>query len=94
MPFAVGETIGPYRIMDQLGQGGMATVFKAYHPALDRFVAIKAMHPVFMEDPSFLARFQREAQVVARLDHPNIVPVYDYSEHERRPYLVMRYIPG
>jgi serine/threonine protein kinase/tetratricopeptide (TPR) repeat protein len=94
MPFAVGENVGPYRIIDQLGQGGMATVYKAYHPALDRFVAIKAMHLAFMEDTSFLARFQREAQVVARLDHPNIVPVYDFSEHQGRPYLVMRFIDG
>ncbi len=72
----------------------MATVFKAYHAALDRYVAIKAMHPAFMEDPNFLARFQREAQVVARLEHPGIVPVYDFAEHEGRPYLVMRYIEG
>ncbi len=94
MPFVVGETVGPYRIIEQLGQGGMATVFKAYHPALDRYVAIKAMHPAFMEDPNFLARFQREAQVVAKLEHPGIVPVYDFAEHESRPYLVMRYIEG
>lgn len=94
MPFVIGETVGPYRIVEQLGQGGMATVFKAYHPALDRYVAIKAMHPAFMEDPNFLARFQREAQVVARLDHPHIVPIYDYAEHQGRPYLVMKFIEG
>jgi serine/threonine protein kinase len=94
MPFLVGETVGPYRITQQLGQGGMATVFKAYHAALDRYVALKAMHPAFMEDPNFLARFQREAQVVARLEHPNIVPIYDFAEHENRPYLVMKYIEG
>ena len=70
MPFGAGENIGPYRIIEQLGQGGMATVYKAYHAALDRFVAIKALHPAFMEDASFLARFQREARLVARLDHP------------------------
>ncbi len=94
MPFAVGETIGPYRILEQLGRGGMATVFKAYHPALDRHVAIKAMHPAFMEEPNFQTRFQREAQVVARLDHPNIVPVYDFAEHQGRSYLVMKFIEG
>jgi serine/threonine protein kinase len=94
MPFVVGENVGPYRLIEQLGQGGMATVFKAYHPALDRHVAIKALHPAFMHEPNFLARFRREAQVVARLEHPNIVPIYDYSEHEGRPYLVMKFIQG
>ena len=72
----------------------MATVFKAYHPALDRYVALKALHPAFMEDPGFLARFQREARLVARLDHPNIVPIYDAADHEGRPYLVMKFIEG
>ena len=94
MPFIVGETIGPYRILEQLGRGGMATVFKAYHAALDRYVAIKALHPAFMEDPNFHARFQREARVVAKLEHPNIVPIYDFAEYEDRPYLVMKYIEG
>jgi tRNA A-37 threonylcarbamoyl transferase component Bud32/tetratricopeptide (TPR) repeat protein len=94
MSFKAGETIGAYRIIEQLGQGGMATVFKAYHAALDRYVAIKVLHPAFMEDKNFLVRFQREARVVARLEHPNIVPIYDYAEHEGRPYLVMKYIEG
>ncbi|HVO32770.1 MAG TPA: protein kinase [Elusimicrobiota bacterium] len=94
MSFNVGENVGPYRIIEQLGQGGMATVFKAYHAALDRYVAIKALHPAFGEDPNFLARFQREARLVAKLEHPNIVPVYDYAEHENRPYLVMKFIEG
>ncbi|MEZ0396945.1 MAG: protein kinase [Anaerolineales bacterium] len=94
MPFAVGEMVGPYRIIQQLGQGGMATVYKAYHAALDRYVAIKVLHPAFTEDPNFLARFQREARVVAKLEHPNIVPIYDYAEHEGRPYLVMKFIEG
>jgi len=94
MSFNIGENIGPYRIIEQLGQGGMATVYKAYHAALDRYVALKVLHAAFHEDQTFTARFQREARVVARLEHPNIVPVYDYSEHEARPYLVMKYIEG
>jgi tRNA A-37 threonylcarbamoyl transferase component Bud32/Flp pilus assembly protein TadD len=94
MPFAIGENIGPYRVMEQLGQGGMATVYKAYHAALDRYVALKVLHPAFGEDPNFEARFQREARLVAKLDHPNIVPVYDYSEHDKRPFLVMKFIEG
>lgn len=94
MPFTTGENVGPYRIVEQLGQGGMATVFKAYHPALDRYVAIKVLHPAFREDPDFLARFQREARIVAKLDHPHIVPIYDFAEHRGHPYLVMRFIEG
>jgi len=80
--------------MEQLGQGGMATVYKAYHAALDRYVALKVLHPAFHEDVTFIGRFQREARVVAKLEHPSIVPVYDFAEHEKRPYLVMKYIEG
>src|SRR5512141_1076708 len=94
MSFNVGENVGPYRIVEQLGQGGMATVYKAYHASLDRYVALKALHPAFNEDKSFASRFQREARVVAKLEHPHIVPIYDYAEHERRPYLVMKFIEG
>lgn len=94
MSFEVGETVGPYRIIEQLGQGGMATVYKAYHASLDRYVALKVLHPAFNEDQTFIARFQREARVVAKLEHPNIVPVYDYAEHDKRPFLVMKFIEG
>ncbi|HUG33179.1 MAG TPA: serine/threonine-protein kinase [Anaerolineales bacterium] len=94
MSFNIDENVGPYRIIEQLGQGGMATVYKAYHPSLDRYVALKALHPAFGEDVTFAARFQREARVVARLEHPFIVPVYDYADHEKRPYLVMKFIEG
>lgn len=94
MSFAIGENVGQYRIIEQLGQGGMATVFKAYHAALDRYVAIKVLHPAFKEEPNFLSRFQREARVVARMEHPNIVPIYDFAEHKGQPYLVMKFIDG
>ncbi len=94
MPFVVGEQVGVYRIVEQLGHGGMSTVYKAYHAALDRYVALKVLHPVFKGDQDFMARFQREARIVARLEHPHIVPVYDYSEHEGTPFLVMRYVEG
>jgi len=94
MSFRAGENVGSYRIIEKLGQGGMATVFKAYHPSLDRYVAIKVLHPAFTEDSQFLERFTREARVVARLEHPNIVQVYDFAEHEGQPYLVMKYIEG
>ncbi|MBI3536191.1 MAG: protein kinase [Chloroflexi bacterium] len=94
MSFALGQNVGPYRIIEQLGQGGMATVFKAYHPALDRYIAIKVLHPAFKEDASFITRFHREARIVAKLDHPNIIPIYDFAEEAGTPYLVIRYVEG
>jgi serine/threonine protein kinase len=94
MPFSIGETIGPYRITDQLGHGGMATVYQAYHANLDRYVAIKVLHAALKSDPNFETRFRREAQIVARLEHPNIVPIYDYDEYHGEPYLVMKFIEG
>ncbi len=94
MAIRPGENVGSYRIIEQLGSGGMATVFKAYHPSLDRYVAIKVLHPAFKADPQFFERFQREARIVANLEHPNIIPVYDFNEHEGEPYLVMRFIEG
>ncbi|MEM7347201.1 MAG: tetratricopeptide repeat protein, partial [Chloroflexota bacterium] len=94
MTITPGENVGPYRVMEQLGSGGMATVFKAYHPSLDRYVAIKILHPAFKNDPQFFERFQREARIVAKLEHPNIIPVYDFNEHFGEPYLVMRFVEG
>lgn len=94
MTLQIGETVGPYEVISPLGQGGMATVYKAHHKRLDRYVAIKVMHTAFMQDDSFLARFEREARIVARLEHANIVPVYDFSDHEGQPYLAMKFIEG
>jgi serine/threonine-protein kinase len=94
MPLVEGQIVGPYQFISQLGQGGMATVYKAYHARLDRYVAIKVVHQAFQGDDSFLARFEREAQIVAKLEHPHIVPVYDYNEHEGQPFLVMKFVEG
>ena len=94
MPLQKGDIIGGYEIIAPLGQGGMATVFKAFHPRLNRFVAIKMIHQAYLQDPTYLARFEREAQIVAGLEHPNIVPVYDFSDHDGEPYLVMKLIEG
>ena len=94
MTWEIGQNIGAYELRELVGSGGMATVYKAYHAKLDRFVAIKAMHPNFAREEAFLARFNREARIVARLEHVNIVPVYDFNEHEGQPYLVMKFIEG
>ncbi|HLA45354.1 MAG TPA: protein kinase [Aggregatilineales bacterium] len=94
MSFKVGETVGPYRITEELGQGGMATVYKGYHASLDRYVAIKVLHPMFKDDESFFTRFQREAQIVANLEHPHIVPVHDFATAGEKSYIVMKFIEG
>jgi serine/threonine protein kinase len=94
MAWQTGLHVGQYEIVSQLGSGGMATVYKAYHRHLDRHVAIKVMHATFQDDKSFVTRFNREAQIVARLQHPHIVPVYDFAEHENQSYFVMKYIEG
>jgi len=90
----IGQTIGQYEIIDVISEGGMATVYRAYQPTFERFVALKVLSRQLSEDPTFLRRFQREAKVVARLEHPSIVPVYDHGQHERMPYIVMRLIEG
>ncbi len=89
-----GENVGPYRIVEALGSGGMAAVYKAYHAKLDRYVAIKMIHESLQQEGNFMARFEREAQIIAKLEHPNIVPVYDFSEYEGKPYLVMKFVQG
>ena len=94
MALSEGQLLGPYRIEAPMGQGGMATIYRATQQRLGRVVAIKMLHPVFLQDTTFLARFEREAQIVARLDHPHIVPVYDFSDYNGQPYLVMKYIDG
>lgn len=88
----IGATLGQYEIVEKIGQGGMAHVFKAYQRGLDRFVAIKVLSPTLAGEPGFTERFQREAQSVARLHHPNILQVYDFGIHNNYNYIVMRYI--
>lgn len=88
------QNIGRYHIRGELGQGGMATVYHAFDPSFEREVAIKMVPPELMRFPHALERFQREAKIIASLDHAAVVPVYDVGEHDGAPYLVMRYMPG
>lgn len=88
----IGKRLGTYQIIEQIGQGGMATVFKAYQPSMDRYVAIKILPSHFTEDASFVGRFTQEARTLARLEHVHILPVHDYGEQEGITYLVMRYV--
>lgn len=85
---------GKYQVVDKLGAGGMGVVLEARHTSLDRRVAVKLLHAQSTDDPEFRARFDREAKVMSRLDHPNAVTVYDYGEHDGALYIVMEYLVG
>jgi tRNA A-37 threonylcarbamoyl transferase component Bud32 len=89
-----GESVGPYRILERCGQGGMAEVYKGYHPLIDRYVAIKVLRPALADDDEFRARFQREATAIAALRHPNIVQLHDFGNLGDRFYMVMEFIDG
>jgi tRNA A-37 threonylcarbamoyl transferase component Bud32 len=89
-----GQTLGKYRVLEPLGRGGMAQVYRAYHPQLDRYVAIKVLRSDLVEDEEFLARFRREARAVAALRHPNIVQVFDFDVHGDIYYMVMELLEG
>lgn len=91
----VGHTLGQYRIIEQLGKGGMATVYRAFQPSLDRYVAIKVLMPYFAHEEGFSERFVREAKAIAHLDHPHILPIYDYGQEGEVHYIVMKCVdPG
>ncbi len=88
------DKFGRYEIKSELGRGGFGTVYHAHDPRFKRDVALKVLPPQFLHDQTFKARFEREAQTVAALEHAAIVPVYDYGEQDNQPYLVMRYLAG
>jgi serine/threonine protein kinase len=89
-----GQTLGKYRILEPLGRGGMAQVYRAYHPQLNRYVAVKVLRSDLVEEAEFLGRFRREAQSVASLRHPNIVQVYDFDVEFDYYYMVMELLEG
>jgi len=84
--------IGKYHIVESIAQGGMARIYKAYQPNLDRYVAIKVMALELAQDVVFREQFEQEAKILAKLEHPNILPIYDYGYHDNMPYLVMQYV--
>ena len=92
----IGKELGKYELRERIGRGGMAEVYKAYHASLDRYVALKVLHPFLGTDPEFKERFEREARNVAQLRHPNIVQVYDFDFDPVRElyYMVMEYLDG
>src|SRR5512136_338875 len=97
MSTLTGQSIGRYHILEQLGEGGMATVYKAYDTRLETDVAVKVIRTENLPQSGLetaLRRFEREAKALAKLTHPNIVPIIDYGEYENSPYLVMKFLPG
>lgn len=89
-----GKTLGPYTLEKPLGKGGMAAVYQAVQSSVGRKVAIKVMARDIASDPGFVERFEREAKIIAGLEHPHILPVIDYGSDNGIPYIVMRYIEG
>ena len=90
----VGKTLGNYQILKEIGRGGMAVVYRAHQPSLNRDVAIKVLPPQLAFDQEFVLRFQREAQAAASLRHPNIVVIYDVGAQGGLEYIVMEYLEG
>src|SRR3989338_1070183 len=97
MSALIGQSLGRYHILEQLGEGGMAIVYKAYDTRLEADVAVKVIRTENILPSALdrtLKRFEREAKALARLTHPNIVKVTDYGEHEGKPYLIMPLLSG
>ena len=90
----VGQQLGQYQVLEQIGKGGMATVYRAWQPSVKRDVAVKVLRQHMSNDDEFLRRFYHEVEIVASLQHPHILPVYDFGEHEGMPYVVMAYLSG
>ena len=88
------RVVGRYEIVRELGRGGMATVHLARQPALDREVALKELHPAHAADATFARRFLHESRVGGAINHPSVVSVIEYFEHDGAPFLVMEYLEG
>src|SRR5690349_8068414 len=94
MPLTTGTRVGPYEITAPLGAGGMGEVWRARDERLGREVAIKGMPEAFARDPERLARFEREARVLASLNHPNIAAIYGLEQGDGGPCLVLELVEG
>lgn len=87
-----GKQLGPYQVVAPLGEGGMAAVHKAYQPGMDRYVALKILPRKLAEDPQFVGRFKQEAKVLAKLQYPHVLPVFDFGEANGYTYIVMPFV--
>ena len=94
MPLKPGTALGPYAVTAKIGEGGMGEVYRARDTKLDRDVALKVLPQAFTDDPDRLARFEREAKVLASLNHPNIGHLYGLEEAEGQKALVLNWLKG
>jgi serine/threonine-protein kinase len=90
----IGKTINGYEMLDVVGRGGMAAVYRAQQVSMNRVVAVKVLPEKYLNDDTYIQRFEQEVAIVAKLEHRNIVPVHDYGEFNGQPYIVMRYMAG
>lgn len=90
----IGKTLGTFEILEEIGRGGMATVYRARQVTMNRIVAVKVLPRHLLHDPSFFDRFEREVEVISHLEHPHIVPIYEYGQSEGIPYIAMRFLGG
>lgn len=90
----IGKTLGAYKIIEAIGAGGMARIYRGFHIELNRYAAIKVINWGLQEDPEFTERFRREAQAIASLRHPNIVQIYDFDKHDTGYFMAMEFIEG
>src|SRR5215472_4083604 len=94
MPLSVGTRLGPYQILAPIGAGGMGEVYRARDTKLNRNVALKVLPDSLLKDPERRARFQREAQILAALNHPNVAAIYGWEDSGEAPALVMELVEG
>src|SRR5690242_11666250 len=90
----VGQNLGQYEVIEQIGKGGMSTIYRARQKSMKRDVAIKILPGALAHNGTLLERFYREVEVIASLQHPYILPVYDFGEYDGLPYIVMAYVTG
>ena len=94
MPHLGGKTLGQYQLIEPIGQGGMAEIYRAYQPSVKREVVVKVLSHTLRDEPSFVQQFMQEVDVIAHLQHPQIIPIYDFGQHEDDMYIVMAYMRG
>lgn len=90
----IGKMLGSFEILEEIGRGGMATVYRARQVTMNRIVAVKVLPRHLLHDPGFFDRFEREVEVISHLEHPHIVPIYEYGQTDNMPYIAMRFLGG
>jgi serine/threonine protein kinase len=94
MAALIGQTLGPYQMIELIGQGAMATIYKAYHSELACYVAVKILATDYAQESEIRESFSREAHLMAQLDHPHILPCYDFGRQGDICYMVLKYVPA